>query len=97
MRVTQRTLETLVVEDGPDLLVGLVCLGLGSSAILIGWSQGPSWLFVIAGTALCIVGLKTFLLARAMTYRFERQSGLMTIASKALWQSERREREPSPP
>lgn len=40
MRVTHRTPETLIVEDGSDLLVGLICLGLGSLGVLIGVTQG---------------------------------------------------------
>ena len=93
MRVTHRTPDTLVVEDGPDLLAGLLCLGLGSFAVVVGWSQGPSWLFVIVGTVFILVGLRFFILARTRTHRFERQRGLMTIDSKGLWQSRRRERE----
>jgi hypothetical protein len=93
MRVTHRTPETLVVEDRPDLLAGLLFIGLGSFAVLVGWSQGPSWLFVIVGTVFILVGLRFFILARTRTHRFERQRGLMTMESKGLWQSERRERE----
>ncbi|MEX0804872.1 MAG: hypothetical protein WD688_16380 [Candidatus Binatia bacterium] len=93
MRVTHRTPETLVVEDGPDLLIGSISVGLGSFGILIGWTQGPSWLFVIVGTVFVLAGLRILLLARTRTHRFERWRGLMTIDSKSLWQSERRERE----
>ena len=93
MRVIHRTPETLIVEDGPNLLVGSICLGLGSFGVLIGWTQGPSWLFVIVGTVFVLLGLRFFILARTTTHRFERRRGLMTIESKGLWQSERRERE----
>jgi hypothetical protein len=91
VRVTQRTPETLVVKDGPDILLGLICAGFGAFGVLIGWSQRPSWIFLIAGTVFAMAGLYIVLFAPPTTHRFERSRGLLRIDSKRLWQSERRE------
>jgi hypothetical protein len=92
MRVTHRTAQALVIEDAPDLLLASICLGLGSFGILIGWTQAPSWIFVIVGTALLLAGLK-FLVAGTRIHCFERDRGLATIKLKKAWQSPRIERE----
>jgi|OpeIllAssembly_1097287.scaffolds.fasta_scaffold72841_1 hypothetical protein len=93
MRVIQRTADTLVVEDSPDILLGAILAALGSIGILVAWTKGPSWLFVLVCAVFLLIGLKFLLFARTTTHRFDRWRGLITIDSKGLWQSKRRERE----
>ena len=40
MRVILRTADTLVVEDGPDILLGAILAALGSLGILVAWTKG---------------------------------------------------------
>ena len=93
MRVTQRTPDTLVVDDGfgTKIFLGLMCAGLGGFAAIAGWTKGPSWFMVIIGAFFVLLGLKILLFNRTRTHRFERWRGMLTIDSKALWGSARRE------
>jgi hypothetical protein len=101
MRVTQRTPDTLVVEEAPGtaILNGSICLGIGAIlviiGVIIGWTN-ENWMFVIAGAVFALCGLKIFLFNRTRTHRFQRWRGMIAIDSKGLWQSERREREMDP-
>ena len=92
MRVTQRTPDTLVVEEGAGTAIffGSFCLGVGAIAVIIGWTN-EKWLFVIVGTVFALFGLKIFLFNRTRTHRFERWRGMLTIDSKGLLRSDRRE------
>lgn len=49
MRVTQRTADTLVVEDGPNIVLGSICVGLGAFGVLVGRFQGPNWILLLLG------------------------------------------------
>lgn len=93
MRVTQRTPDTLVVEDGigTRIFLGSMCAGLGGFAVIAGWTKGPSWFMVMIGAFFVLTGLKILLFHRTRTHRFERWRGMLTIDSKALWGSARRE------
>ena len=97
MRLTQRTQDMLVIEEGAGtaIFLGSICLGAGAISVIIGWTN-EKWLFVIVGTVFALFGLKIFLFNRTRTHRFERWRGMLAIDSKGLWQSERREREMDP-
>ena len=92
MRVTQRTPDTLVVEEGAGTAIffGSICLGVGAISVIIGWTN-EKWLFVIVGTVFALFGLKIFLFNRTRTHRFERWRGMLAIDSKGLLRSDRRE------
>lgn len=92
MRVTQRTTDTLVVEEDTStkIMVGSFCAGLGGFAVIIGWTKGQT-LFMIIGTVFVLFGLKTLLFSRTRTHRFERWRGMLAIDSKGLWGLKRRE------
>jgi hypothetical protein len=92
MLVTQRTPDTLVVEEdaGTKIMIGSFCAGLGGFAAIVGWTKGQT-LFMIIGTVFVLFGLKIFLFSRTRTHRFERWRGTLAIDSKALWGSKRRE------
>ena len=93
MRVTRRTAETLIVEDGPDRVLGSICLGLGSLSVLAGFTQGTGAVFWVVGTVFALAGLWMLASARTITHRFDRGRGMMTMESKSLWRTARRERE----
>jgi len=92
MRVTQRTPDVLVIEEGAGTAIyfGSICLGVGAICVIIGWTN-EKWLFVIVGTVFALFGLKIFLFNRTRTHRFERWRGMLAIDSKGLWGSKRRE------
>lgn len=92
MRVTQRTADTLVVEEGAGTAIFFtsICLGVGAIAVIIGWTD-EKWLFVIVGAIFALYGLKIFLFGRTRTHRFERWRGMLAIDSKGLWRLDRRE------
>jgi hypothetical protein len=83
MRVTQRTPDTLVVEEAPGtaILNGSICLGVGAISVIIGWTN-EKWLFVVVGAVFALFGLKIFLFSRTRTHRFERWRGMLAIDSK---------------
>lgn len=56
MRVTQRTADTLVVEDGPNIVLGSICVGLGAFGVLVGWFQGPNWILLLVGIVFGMLG-----------------------------------------
>ena len=93
MRVTQRTSDTLVVEEdaGTKIMIGSFCAGLGGFAAIAGWTKGPSWFMVIIGAFFVLLGLKILLFGRTRTHRFERWRGTLAMDSKGLWGSKRRE------
>lgn len=78
MRVTHSTPDTLVIEDAPDVRFGWGSAALGAAGLLVGLTQ-PSWIFVIAGAAFVLFGLKISLFAPTTTHRFERQRGVISI------------------
>ena len=92
MRVTQRTQDMLVIEEGAGtaIFLGSICLGAGAISVIIGWTN-EKWLFVIVGTVFALFGLKLLLFNRAKTHRFERWRGMLAIDSKGLLGSGRRE------
>jgi|SRR3990172_4530594 len=92
MRVTQRTPDTLVVEEGAGTasFFVLLCLGAGAIAVIIGWTN-EKWLFVIVGTIFALYGLKIFLFDQTRTHQFERWRGMLAIDSKGLFRLDRRE------
>jgi hypothetical protein len=92
MRVTERTPDTLVVEEDTStkIMIGSFCAGLGGFAVIVGWTKDQT-LFVIIGTVFVLFGLKTLLFSRTRTHRFERWRGMLAIDSKGLWGSKRRE------
>lgn len=92
MRLTQRTPDVLVIEEGAGTAIFfvLLCLGVGAISVIIGWTN-EKWLFVIVGTVFALFGLKIFLFGRTRTHRFERWRGMLAIDSKGLLRSERRE------
>jgi hypothetical protein len=92
MRVTQRTPDVLVIEEGAGtkIIIGSLCFGVGALFVLIGWSQA-GWFFVIVGGFFALFGLKMLLFNRTRTHRFERWRGILGIESKGPWGSERRE------
>ena len=95
MRVTQRTPDTLVVEEGlgAQTFLGLSCAGLGGFTAIAGWTKGPNWFMVTIGAVFVLFGLKILLFNRTRTHRFERWRGMLAIDSKGLLRSDRRERE----
>lgn len=92
MRVTRRTGDTLVVEEGTGtkLFLGWGLLAMGSFGVLIWWKDGEP-LFLIVGALLALYGAKTLLFHRTRTHRFERWRGRLTIDAKGLWGTRRRE------
>ena len=91
MHVTQRTPDTLVEEGaGTAIFFVLFCLGVGAISVVIGWTN-EKWLFVIVGTIFALYGLKIFLFGQTRMHRFERWRGVLTIDSKGLFRSRRRE------
>ena len=92
MHVTQRTPDTLVVEEGAGTAIFFtsICLGVGAIAVMIGWTI-EKWLFVIVGAIFALFGLKNFLFGQTRMHRFERWRGMLTIDSKGLFRSHRRE------
>jgi hypothetical protein len=92
MRVTQRTPDVLVIEEGAGTPIFFIsiCLGVGAISVIIGWTN-EKWLFVIVGTVFALFGLKIFLFNRTRTHRFERWRGMLAIDSKGLLGSDRRE------
>jgi hypothetical protein len=93
MRVTQRTPDTLVCEEGlgTKIFLGLSCAGLGGLAAIAGWTKGPNWFMVSIGALFVLFGLKMLLFNRTRTHRFERRRGTLAIEAKGLWGSKRRE------
>lgn len=93
MRVTQRTPDTLICEEGSGtkIFLGLGCAGLGALAAIAGWTKGPSWLMVIIGVVFVFFGLKVLLFDRTRTHRFERRHGTVAIDAKGLFGTKRRE------
>lgn len=92
MRVTRKTPDTLVVEEGigTRLLLGWGLLAMGSFGVLIWWKDGEP-LFLIVGCIFALYGSKTLLFDRTQTHRFERRRGKLAIDSKGLWGTRRRE------
>jgi len=85
MHVTQRTPDTLVVEEGAGTAIffASICLGVGAISVIIGWTN-EKWLFVIVGTIFALFGLEIFLFGQTRTHRFERWCGMLAIDSKGL-------------
>ena len=83
MRVTQQTADELVIEEGAgsNLMIGMIFTGIGAVGIPIGWIQGQPLVLLVA-SVLVIYGLKTLLLARTKTHRFDRQRRVIAIESK---------------
>ena len=84
MRVIEQTPERLVVEEGASTayIIGAVGVAVGAGLAAIGWTQDRSWLFVVAGTAFALFGLRSLLTARTTTHRFERALGRIVIEAK---------------
>lgn len=92
MRVTRRTADELVIEEGAgtNLMIGLCLLTFGVAGISIGWVKGHIGFFVIA-TLVLLFGLKFLLLNRTKTHRFERSRGVVTVESQGRLGGVRRE------
>lgn len=92
MRVTRRTSDELVIEEGAgtNLLIGLCFLTFGVAGISIGWVRDHIGFFVIA-TIFLLFGLKFLLLNRTKTHRFERSRGVVTVESQGRLGGVRRE------
>jgi len=92
MRVTLRTADELVIEEGAgaNLMIGLCFLAFGVAGISIGWVKGPIGFFVIA-TIFLLFGLKILLLNRTKAHRFERSRGVVSVESQGRFGGARRE------
>ena len=93
MRVTRRTVDTLLFEDPArnHVWFGLVIAGIGAAVLLIAWTRSGEWVLWVVGAAFALAGLKVALFARTTTHRFERHRKLVTVESKGLWGADRRE------
>lgn len=91
MRVTHRTPDILVIEDGPDVRLGWVCAAFGAAGLLVASSQS-SWIFGLVGSAFMLFGLKVALFARTTTHRFEHgRERVMIETTKRRHSGSRRE------
>jgi len=65
MRMTQRTADALIVEEGTgtNLMIGFVAVALGAAGISIGWMKSPIGFLIIA-PILALFGLKVLLFNR---------------------------------
>lgn len=93
MRVTRRTVDTLIFEDPArnHVWFGLLFAGIGLVVLLIAWTRSGEWVLWVVGAAFALAGLKVALFARTTTHRFERHRKLITIESNGWWDSDRRE------
>ena len=92
MRVTERTPDNLVIEEGAStkVIIGSMMVAFGAAGVLIGWTKGEI-VFLIVGPFFFLYGLKLLLFNRTKTHRFERWRGMLAIDSKGLLGSGRRE------
>ena len=92
MHVTQRTPDTLVVEEGAGTAIFFVlfCLGGGAISVVIGWTN-EEWLFVIVGTIFALYGLKIFLFGQTRMPSIRALARRAYEDSKGLFRSRRRE------
>ena len=92
MHITERTQDTLVIEEGTGtkIMIGSFCVVAGAISVIIGWTD-EKWLFVIVGTVFALFGLKLLLFNRTKTHRFERWRGMLAIDARGLLGSGRRE------
>lgn len=92
MRVTRRTADELVIEegDGTNLMLGIGFLVFGGAGILIGWAKGHIGFLAIA-TVFLLLGLKFLLFNRTKTHRFDRSRGVVTVESRGRLGGVRRE------
>lgn len=92
MRVTQRTGDELVIEEGAgaNRLIGIVCTGVGAVGILISWFRAGPMVAVIALIFL-VYGLKTLLFSRTHTHRFDRRRRVVVLEAKGRSGTVRRE------
>lgn len=92
MRVTRRTGDTLVIEEGTGtkLLLGGGSLAIGAFGAVMWWVKGEL-LFLIVGAIFVFYGAKVLLFHRTQTHRFERWRGKLAIDAKGLWGTRRRE------
>lgn len=92
MRVTRRTADELVIEEGAgtNLIIGLCFLAFGVAGISIGWVKGHIG-FLVIPTIFLLFGLKFLLLNRTKTHRFDRSRGIVTVESRGRLGGVRRE------
>jgi hypothetical protein len=90
--VTERSMGTLVVEEGrsSSLIVGGSSAGIGAVLIAIGVVKGE-YLMIAIGAVFLFYGVKALLLSRAHTHRFDRLRRKVVIEARGLWKTERRE------
>ena len=83
MRITQRTADALVIEEGagPNKMIGLIFIGLGAGATVIGLAIGQIFVALV-GVVLLMFGAKTLLFSRTQTHRFSRPRQVVVIESK---------------
>lgn len=85
MRVAQRTSDSLVIEDAPDIVLGAGAAGLGVLAILIGWIEELEWIVLAVGILFVLFGLKMLLFSPTTTHRFDRRRGVVAIETRKRW------------
>lgn len=92
MLVTERSMGTLVVEEGKSssLIVGGSSAGIGAVLNAIGVVKGE-YLMIAIGAVFLFYGVKALLFSRAHTHRFDRLRRKVVIEAQGLWKTERRE------
>jgi hypothetical protein len=92
MRITRRTGDDLVIEEGAgaNRMIGLCFLALGVGGMSVGWVKGHVGFFMIAAIFL-LFGLRLLLFTPTKTHHFERSRGLVTIESRGRLGGSRRE------
>ena len=92
MRITQRTADALVIEEGAgtNLILGIALFGLGTAAAVIGWTSGQI-IGSLIGLVFLIFGAKTLLFAKVRTHKFSRFGKSIVIESRRRFGTDRRE------
>lgn len=92
MRMTERTPDNLVIEEGAGtgIIIGLFGVVIGALGVLIGWINGTTE-FLFLAPAFFLFGLSVLLFKKTKTHRFQRWRGMLVIDSKGLWGLERRQ------
>ena len=92
MLVTERSMGTLIVEEGKSssLIVGGSSAGIGAVLVAIGGVKGE-YLMIAVGAVFLFYGVKALLFSRAHTHRFDRLRRKVVIEARGLWKAERRE------
>ena len=92
MLVTERSLGTLVVEEGrsSSLIVGGSSTVAGAVLIAIAVAK-DQYLWLAVAAVFLYFGVQALVFSRARTHRFDRLRRKVVIEARGLWKTERRE------